>query len=140
MSEMPDPVKALMAFLAADTDIAALVSGRVFGGELPETEIADMPRSCIVITHAGGGSIGAGWVNYTDLRFDVFAYGATRLEAARLWRAVHRALKLFHREVWETVLLHWARQAGGPTPLRDPDTTFPYVLSTWQVLLSEVAA
>lgn len=136
---MPDPVKALMSVLAANADVAALVSTRVFGGELPESQATSMPRLCLVVTHAGGGHFGTSWQNYTDLRFDVFSYGATRHEAAQLWRAVHRALKGLRHTVSASVRLHWARQAGGPIPLRDPDTDDPYVLSTWQVLISEVA-
>lgn len=138
---VPDPILAVMALLAADTDVAALVSGRVYGMELPEADDVSMPRYALVVTLAGGNLLTGGtWSEYGDPRFDVFAYGATRLEANQLYRAAHVALKAMTRVKHASVLLHWARPAGGPIPLRDPDTTWPYVLSTWQVLLSEVAA
>lgn len=137
---MPDPVKALMLLLLADADVAALVGSRVFGGELPEAEAVSMPRSCLVVREAGGGLLGTGWQQYTDVRFDVFAYGATPRDASILWRAVHRRMKTFARARYGSTLLHWAKPDAGPLPLRDPDTEAPYVFTSWQVLLAEVAA
>lgn len=137
---MPDPVEAVLAFLGADTDIAALISTRAFGGELPEAEQPSMPQLCLVVREAGGGLLGTGYEQFTDIRFDVLTFGATRPEASELWRAVHVAMKRILRVKVGGMLLHWAKQSGGPTPVRDPDTQHPYVVSSWQVLISEVAA
>lgn len=135
---MPDPVIALKTYLAADADIAALAGAHVYGNELPETLDTEMPTFAVVIVHAGGGSMGLGFEDFGDFRFDVFAYGPTRYEANRLWRAVHRCLKQLSRVVRDETLLHWAKPAGGPNTLNDPDTKWPFTLSTWQVLLAEV--
>lgn len=137
---MPDPILALMAQLTDDSDVVSLAGTRIYG-EMPESDAALMPRPSLVIRHAGSSnSFGNGWCEYGDLRFDVVAYGDTTYTAGALWRAVHRCLKGMAREVREGTLLHWARPAGGPTSLYDPDTQWPFVLSTWQVLLSEVQA
>jgi hypothetical protein len=136
----PDPVSAVMAYLAADSDIAALAGARVFGGELPETEATSMPRGAIVVRESGGGFLGAEWQEYGDVRLDVITYGAIVDDASDLARAVRRRLKAMTRNVSETALLHWAKPDGGALPLRDPDTGWPYVVSSWQVLLAEVAA
>lgn len=137
---MPDAVKAVVSLLKADADVAALVGARVFGGELPESEQQSMPRACLVVRKAGGGAIGTAWEDYGDLRFDVFSYGSTAHGADDVERAVHRRMKTFARVVSEGTLLHWARRDGGPLPLSDPNTTWRYVFSSWQVLVSEVAA
>lgn len=137
---MPDPVKAVMTYLAADSDVAALIAGRVFGGDLPQAQAASMPRACVVVREAGGGLLGSSWEDYGDIRLDVFAYGATPHEAAQLRRAVYKRLKAMTRTVSETVLLHWAKLDGGPIPMFDVDTTWPYVWTSWQVLVNEIVA
>ena len=138
---MPDPVTAAMAILAADSDILALTGGRVFGGLLPESEQPNMPRAGVVVREAGGGLIGTAWENFIDVRLDMFAYGATVREAFEVSRAVHAAMKNLTRTTTANgAVVHWAKQDGGPFQALDPDTTWPSVFSSWQVLVSEVAA
>lgn len=138
MSEWPDPLIAVIAYLKGDADVTAITGDDVYGNRLPEALDPVMPRFALLVTHAGGGALGTGWQDWTDLRFDLTAYGPTEYEANRLWRAAHRCMKQLAHAVSGGVLLHWARQAGGPNALRDPDTTWPYTVSSWQVLLSEV--
>ena len=134
-----DVVAALVAFLAADADIATASGGRIFGAEVPEAEVSEMPRECVVIRPSGGvGTYGRAWQEYGDARYDVHCYGPTPEDAGDLWRAVHPALKNLTREVHAEVLLHWAREAGGPMSLRDRDLGWPYTFGAWQVLASEI--
>jgi hypothetical protein len=137
---IPDHIEALVAFLKLDADVASVAASRVFGAELPESETSFMPRSAVVLLPAGGlTAIGDGVQRYGDVRVDVRAYGTTPKLANDVWRAVHPALKDLLREVHAETLLHWAKPSGGPISLRDPDTHWPFVLSSWQVFRSEVA-
>jgi hypothetical protein len=138
MSAIADPIAAVRALLAADADVAALLAARVFGGELPGAEAKLMPRAAIVVRPAGGTqSIGGEWQDFGDTRIDVRCYGATPREAYALWRTVHPVLKHLKRQVVDETMLHWARPAGGPIAMRDPDTEWPSVNCSWQVLASE---
>lgn len=136
----PDPVAALVAFLRADTGIAALVGTRVFGGELDEAETKLMPRAAIVVDTGGGTqSIGSAYQEYGDARYDLRCYAKLPHSADALYRVAHRALKQMTRQKRAGVLLHWARPAGGPISLRDGDTDWPYVFASYQVLAAEVS-
>lgn len=138
MTEIPDPIDALVAFLRADPDVSGLIAARVFNTEV---EAASMPRKCAVVGYSGGpGAIGRAYQRYGDVRIDVRCYGETPKAARDVWRRVQPALKDLRRAVHLQCLLHWARQGGGPTSLRDPDTDWPFVWSSWQVLVAEVAA
>lgn len=136
---MPDHIAALRQLLLNDTELRALCGDRVYGGtRLPDRIIGAMPTNAVVLAYSGGvGAIGIGAQSYGDVRVDATAYGPTEGDAAAVYRAVHVALKGFQRRVFAGMLLHWARPAGGPLSLRDPDAGWPFVLSSWQVLASE---
>lgn len=139
MSAIPDPVDAIVALLRADPALAGLIGGRVFNTELPESETGAMPRGAIVVAPSGGGLIGRAYQQYGDVRLDVRCYGETPKAARDVWRSVQPALKGLRREVRLGCLMHWARQGGGPLSGRDPDTDWPSIWSSWQVLVAEVA-
>lgn len=136
-----NPLAALVAYLRADADVAALVGVRVFGRELPRAETDAMPRQAVVLKRAGGGLLGRGYQEYGDIRVDVYCYGATGLEADELHDEVRAALK--HRlraTVAAGVLLHWARPSSDGSSGREPDTDWPLTVSSWQLLSSDVDA
>ena len=138
---MPNLIAALISFLSADTALDFYVAGRIFGEELPESAVAAMPRDCIVVKTSGGaGAFGAGWQEFGDRRVDLRCYGPTPLQANLVSDLAYVALKQMHRSLQGDCLLHWARIAGGPQALRDPDTDWPFALSSWQVLAAEIAA
>lgn len=140
MTQIPDRLTALIAILKADAAVSAQVGTRVFGGELPPAETASMPRKATVISHGGGlGVFGGGYQEYGDTRVDARCYGETPLEADDVWRAAYGALKQMRRTLQGTIYVHWARPSGGPLSLRDPDTDWPYVFSSFQVLAAEAA-
>lgn len=134
----PDPIAALVALTAANSDVSDLVGAKVFGGELPEDETDNMPQKCVVITPAGGLQvIGTSYLDTGDLRVDTLCYGGTPYEAGLVWWVVHRVLKKISHEIAASTLIHWARPAGGPRRLRDPDADWPFQLATFQVLAFE---
>lgn len=139
-----DPINAVVAFLRAQPDVAALVGSRVEAEELPDEQSAHMPRAAIVVSLAGGGLLGRGYQEYGDVRVDIDCYGVTQRAARTLYLAVRPALKHLRREVVADsadtrVLLHWARLSAGGTTARDPRTDWPVCISSWQIFASEVA-
>lgn len=140
---VPDPVAALIAFLRADSNVAALVGTRVFAPELPRNQTGNMPQACIVIRPAGGGFLGQAYEDYGDVRFDIDCYASDDRNPHSGWTlylAVYEALKHMRRSVQADVLLHWAKSSSKGITLRDPDTDWAYTASSWQVFVSEVAA
>lgn len=136
---MVDPIAALRGFYLAQSDVAALVGTRVFGGEIPPSETRNMPRQCLLIQDAGSlGTFGEA-NRFGDVRIDLACYGATAYEAWQLRQTVKLATKeRLRRVVHEGVLLHWMVQAGGVGHLVDPQTGWPYHLTSWQLLAAEV--
>lgn len=139
MTVITDPLAAVIRFLKADADTAEMVGAHIFGGELPDAEIAGMPRACILIAPSGGPvmPISDSYIEVSDMRLDLFAYGPTPNSAFRVYRCLAGALKQMQRNVQGKTLLHWARNAGGPNRTREANTEWPLVLSTWQVMWAE---
>ncbi len=145
MTQIPDRMKALVAILKADSGVATQVSTRVFSPKLPPASASSwggstMPCKAVALGHGGGlDTFGGGFQQFGDSRVDVRCWGATDHEADEVWRAVHSALKQLRRTLSGSILIYWANPAGGPMQLVDPDTTWPYVFASFQVLASEVA-
>lgn len=140
MTATLDPATAIVAYLKQDADVTALVSTRVFGAELPDTQTPSMPQGCVVVRLAGSpDQMGQAYQEYGDVRIEVRSYGATPYTATQVARAVHGRLKQMRRNMQGTTILHWARGSGGMQQLRDPDTEWPFTLSTYQVLAAERA-
>lgn len=134
----PDLIGAIVALFSSRAPITAKVSTRIFGGELPSRVADEMPTPAIVVRRSGSvGAFGQAWQEYGDARVDIFYYGATPGDAEALYRTANPELKQLTREVYASCLLHWAREAGGGTQLRDPDTDWPYILASYQLLASE---
>lgn len=136
----PDPLNAVYAMLKADAAVTARVAARVFNKELPAGEDASMPRACVVISPSGGGALGGGYQQYGDVRVDAWCYGATLNEAWLVYLDVKAVMKAVKRTRWATVLVHWAKESSAGTLARDPVSQWPLCLSSYQVLVAEIAA
>jgi hypothetical protein len=140
MTLIPDALEALIVYLKADADVAAQVSARVFGSELPRDEVSSMPRKAVVVRRSGGGGFGdASYLAVGNPRFDVFNYGATPAEANEVQRATYAAMKSLARSVSNSTLLHDATLAGGAADLRLSTTDWPVSVEAWRILVSEIA-
>lgn len=141
MTTITNPFTALRSFLRADTSVNTITQGRVFAGEIPDSEVSKMPRESILLTGAGGGiaPYSSSYIEISDQRMDMFCYGPTPVVAFNVYQALHGALKQMRRNVQGQTLLHWAILSGGAQTLRQEDTEWPLTLSTWQVLWSERA-
>jgi hypothetical protein len=134
-----DPIAAVRTVLLADDDTAALVSTRIYGGEVPEPALKAMPQATIVLNPVGGiPNPGGGFQNYGNTRIDVCCYGATLNEAWKVYLAAYTALKQMRPQHADDVLLHSADVVSKGTLARDPVTQWPTVLSTFSVLAAEI--
>lgn len=135
MPEVPaDPVLAVVAILLADADVAARVSARGFGGELPASETAMMPRPCFVVRASGGPSLTEGSYARADTqRVDLFAYAETAQAAGALADLIALKLRQVRRQVAEGTLVHWVKSAGGYASGREPVTEWPRAFRSFQV-------
>ena len=136
---MVDPIAALVTFLKADAAVAALVGTRVYGGELPRSEVDLMPRAVVVVKPAGGPG-GRAYMKFAQPRIDVDCYAATVPDSWVVHLAVRDALKHMRRNVTGTVLLHSADVSSDGVTARDPDTDWPVTVSSYLLSVAEVAA
>lgn len=135
MPEAADLEAGLCAYLKTLGPVTTLVDTRVFGGELPPGETASMPRKAIVLKKSGGVSLtGESHVEHDTQRVDLFAFGETPHEAARVARAAALGLRRLRRSVHANVLLHWANSAGGALSGREPNTEWPREFQPFQVM------
>lgn len=138
MTSIADYIGGLRAFLAADGVVSALAAD-VIAPEVRNTDVATMPKKLVVLKQSGGPSlIDRGYLYVREHRVDVTCYGETPYEADRLHRAVFGALVQMRRVVQEGAMLHWAMPESTGLQMRDPDTEWPMVVSSWQVFASEM--
>jgi len=142
MSQITDMRAAVIAILKADTDTATEVGTRVFGDEMPRSEVDSEPRKTIVVVPTGGviPPYAAGTLRLEVQRLDIWCYGKTLFEAEEVRRAVFGAMRGINRTLSAGVLVHWAQPAGGAAQGRDPDGDWPYKWNSWQVMADERAA
>lgn len=133
----PDLLTAVRRFLLSNAGVAGHVGTRVWGEEVPQSETDNMPRKGVLIRRAGGYVLGVGYIEIGDPRFDIYAYGGSPFDAGQVFQSLYIPLKQMRRNIQGPALLHWARPAGGPVAMRDPDTEWPMVLSVWQILGAE---
>lgn len=91
MTAPPDPVNAVMAILAASSDVTALTSTRIYGEALPASQAGATPPVALVVQPAGGRAALAG-PELRKPRIDVRAYGPTRTQARAAANAAYGAL------------------------------------------------
>jgi hypothetical protein len=139
MALPPDPVVAVLDYLKADPDIAALVADRAFIQSLPEEEARHMPRACVVIRRSGG-RMPANHSQQIALRVDVRTYGRDSEEVSLLQGGVIRALQNLEPQDRENSRIYNLTMSSGPSYAEEPDTNWPFEFSVWmlQAHLTEV--
>jgi hypothetical protein len=156
----PDRIVAIMTVLGADPDVAALVQGRVYRNRIPDFQIGKMPRNLLIVRpNGGGGGYGGGYMQLSDQRVEVLAFGHSEESTYAIYLAVHALLSQLTRRTVGDCVLHCCNKVGGPISLfdpglmlpepprldvaisargADPTTYWPYTLSAWQVVASEI--
>jgi hypothetical protein len=134
-----DFADSLVGFLRADGAVNALASTRVYAAELPVSEAATMPRYAVVVEPLGGSGPASQTPTWSP-RLDITCYGATPKQARMLWFALAQALQDLRRAVYAGCLLHSAIPLMGPLQTRHPETHWPLVWGSWQMIVSTEAA
>ena len=140
MSTQPDYMAAFQSYLQNTSEISSVVGTRIFVSEIPKSEIVNMPRACAVLGFGGGGLLTSGqsFVPVSDRRIDVRCYGRTPFEAWQVQAPIHNALKFMPRTTIGGAALLWASLDTAEQQLRDPDMEWPFIFSSWQVLVADI--
>jgi hypothetical protein len=125
-----DPISDIRTLLLADTAVAGLVDTRVFGGELPEAESAQMPRAAVVVSPAGGPGRPK-FMKIRHTRVDTICYGATLHDSWQLHLAVREALETLARPSGSVKAIEMSAEAANA---RDPVKQWPTCYASYRVL------
>jgi hypothetical protein len=149
---VPDPVVALLTLLKEDSKLDGMVKGRIYRNRVPDAQVTRMPRNLILLRPAGSSmSYGRGYQQYSDVRVDVFCYGHGSESAYAIFERVRDLLKQLTRVTVGDTVIHLANHAGGPVAGDDPQQAYPYgraidpqkawpyVLSSWQIVVADIA-
>lgn len=133
-----NPLAALAGYLREDSSLEAILAERIFAQTLPGSEADAMPRPAAVLRSAGGpGSPRHAPLLY--VRLDAVSYGRTFLEADSVGWTLWSALNAVNRVTTGGTILHGLVSTGGPVAVRDPDTEWPQVVSSWTLMAAEEA-
>ncbi len=133
---MKDVIGALRNWIAAQSEVSALVGTRVFVNRLPretiEGEDVFHPKKMLVLRQAGG-SPKADLLVTDDQSVTVLCYGESDLEADSVRRAVWEKFVNLSRVRQDSVLLYHVNPTGGAVPLVDPDIVWPGVAQNFSL-------
>ncbi len=122
---MQSVLDALIIHLKTVAAITDITSTRIFGGEIPEDQIADMPRALIVLRYAGGFDEFRTH-RVQEPRLNIFCYGDGYRQAGQVDGVVADALIVILRLTVGNTLIYSVGYSGGPRQLKEPDTGWPY--------------
>lgn len=131
-------VDAMIAVLKQYTGAAEIVESRIHGAKIPAATVALMPTSCVVVARNGTPSRPGARdrVEWTAARLDVRCYGRTDYEAERLGISVHHGLRQFKgsTKLLGGCLVRSVVHTGGPQQIEDPQTGWPSIVYTYEIL------
>lgn len=128
-------MNALITYLGTQSGVTDLVSARIYGGELPQGEVGNMPRKVIVLRNAGGPEeFRTARIQHQAI--EIFSFGDGYIEAGQVDRAVADALIAIRRNESESTILH-AAGYGGASQFVDTDTGWRYVVRTATITAGE---
>lgn len=135
---MIDPIEALIAAMAQDADLNALVDGQIaerykFGDGW------NIPSKAIQVQLSDGEP--DMYCQWQRPRIEVRCYGETRPEAMAVYRALVTFSRHTHREVVETsqgkALVYYFLMDSGPSLLVEDDTGIDFVLVYAKLAVAE---
>lgn len=129
---------ALITHLKTVSAITDLTGQRIFGGELPEDEIADMPQAVVVLRYAGGFDVFRTHREQQP-RLNIWCYGDGFKQAGQVDGAVADALIAIRRLEVGNTLIYAVGYSGGPRQLKEPDAGWPYTVRSAIVKAGETA-
>ena len=134
---MTNVTTGVIAIMKADPALNTLVSGRIYGAELPESENGNMPEKAIVIALSGGIE-DSGTIEIMKSRVDVYCYGETFYQAGIVDAQVYELLKYAHRETISNMLIHEIAVSGGAIQLKESKSEAPIMWRSYVVTASEI--
>lgn len=135
---MQSVLDAMVTHLKTVSAITDLTSTRIFGGELPDEEVDDMPRAVVVLRYAGGFDVFRTH-REQEPRLNIFSYGDGYKQADQVDRAVADALIVILRLTVGSTLIYSVGYSGGPQQLKEPDTGWRYSVRSAIVKAGETA-
>lgn len=133
---MKDVIGALRNWIAAQTEVSALVGTRVFVNRIPratiEAEDTFHPQKMLVLRQAGGAPK-ADLLVTDDQSVTVLCYGESDLEADSVRRAVWEKFVNLDRVRQDTVLIYHVNPTGGAVPNVEPDLVWPGVAQNFSL-------
>lgn len=137
-NELVSGVDATIAVLREHSRVGDLVGNRICGAKLSAAIVDQMPAAAIVVKR-NGSPIGIGAndrIEWTRARVDVFCYGRTDYEAERVGLSAHHALRRFAGSgaIGDGILVRSVTHSAGPIQIEDPDTGWPALIYTYEVL------
>lgn len=133
---MVDVITAVREILKHDPDVNLMTGGRVFGGELPPTEVEHMPRKTVVVMYAGGDPR-RGTTPVAGARLVVWSWAESFHEAGRLDAAVFDVLENVIRRTVGNVLVHAILPIGAPSMFKDADAGWPAYARSASVIIDQ---
>lgn len=134
---MQDALAATRLMLLRNAEIISLLEDRIFCEEMPPEEANKQPRNALILRHAPNGPPINGFVELQATGFDSFSYGFNPQQAGEVDLALTAALKYARRQTFEDTLLHSYIRTMTGRALREPDTHWSFILSSWVSLASE---
>lgn len=122
---MQDVLDALIIHLKTVSAITDITSTRIFGGELPEDQIEDMPRAVVVLRYAGGFDVFRTH-REQEPRLNILSYGDGYRQAGQVDGVVADALIAIVRLTVGNTLIYSVGYSGGPRQMKEPDAGWPY--------------
>lgn len=137
-----DPAEAVIAFLAADAGVQALVGARVaskhrYGEQTGGWKVSETGLS----VRLDGGTPDID-VPVQEIRLETMAFAVSQAGAMRVWRELVRVARRTNRNVVNTSagkgLIYRLNQASGPSLLFDQDLRMDVALCFFEALVSEL--
>jgi hypothetical protein len=133
---MVDAVSAVRELLLADPVVNMMTEGRVYGGELPASEMANMPRNNIVLAYAGGDQR-RGTTPVAGVRLTIWCWAKSFHIAGQLDNAAFDVLDAVIRKTIGHVLIHAIAPVGAPTAFKDSDAGWPSYARSVSVIVDQ---
>lgn len=136
--QLVSSVDAMISAIREHTNAGEIVEDRISGAKIPASTVELMPAACIVVQRNGSPSRPGARdrVEWTAARLDVICYGRTDYEAERLGISVHHGLRQFagDRQEAGAILVRSIVHTGGPQQIEDPQTGWPSIIYTYEIL------
>jgi len=136
-----DYIGAFRSYLLSEAGISGLVGTRIFASAVPVSEAVNMPRKIVVLSPASGSYLlESSYLATSERTLDVRCYGETAYEAWLVHQQVYSSLKSMRSRFEGAVKLFWASPYSTGETLRDPDTEWDFVFSSWRVYVADYEA